>query len=155
MKSKTTVVLLLLSIFSVYFLCPVLCSLPGTRTCGASTAEQTKSQAMVSVSQYSEIRSSSSPCCRTKKSETTPDDHSDEEKGNCCPDHLGILKASEYQRSSQTSHKSSPLVAVIIPLLAFPVSSTHSAIVLNSYPNPVPDPPSHQISPRAPPFFLA
>ena len=155
MNSKTTVVLLLLSIFSVYFLCPVLCPAIGTQTCGASNAEQLKSQGIAAVWQPSEHHASSSTCCRTKKSETTPGDHSGEEKDNCCLDHFGILKAREYQRFSHTVEKSLPLVAAIVPRLTIPVFSTNSTVVVNPYPNPIPDSTSYQISPRAPPFSVA
>ena len=155
MKLKTTVVLLLLSTFSVYFLCPVLCPSIGTQTCGVSNTEQPKIQGIDPVWQLSEHHASSSTCCRTKKSEATPGDHSDEEKDNCCLDHLGILKAREYQRFSQTVEKSLPSVAVIVPRLTIPVFSTNSTVVLNPYPDPILDPTSYQISPRAPPFSLA
>lgn len=155
MKLKTTVVLLLLSTFSVYFLCPVLCPSLGIGTCGVSTAEQPERQGIASASQFSKPYASSSTCCRTKKSEATPGDHSDEEKDNCCLDHLGILKAREYQRFSQTVEKSLPSVAVIVPRLTIPVFSTNSTVVLNPYPDPILDPTSYQISPRAPPFSLA
>lgn len=155
MKLKTTVVLLLLSTFSVYFLCPVLCPSIGTQTCGVSNVEQPKSQGIASVWQLSEHHASSSTCCRTKKSEATPGDHSSEQKDNCCLDHLGILKAREYQRFSQTAEKSLPSVAVIVPRLTIPVFSTNSTVVLNPYPDPILDPTSYQISPRAPPFSLA
>lgn len=155
MNSKTTVVLLLLSIFSVYFLCPVLCPLIGTQTCGVSNAEQSKSQGIASVWQPSEHHASRSTCCRTKKSETTPDDHSGEENDNCCFDHLGIFKTSEYQRTSQTSEQSLPSVAVIISCIEINTFPAHSTVGLDRYLDPSLDPPSYQISPRAPPFSLA
>ena len=155
MKFKTTVVLLLLSIISVYFLCPVLCPLIGTQTCGVSNAEQPKSQETASVEQFSEHHASSSTCCRTKKSDTTPGDHSNEEKDNCCLDHLGILKAREYQRFPQTVEKSLPSFGAIVPRLTIPVFSTNSAVVLNPYLDPILDSTSYQISPRAPPFSFA
>ena len=155
MNPKTTVILLLLSIFSVYFLCPVLCPSLGTQTCSVFTVSQPKNQGIASVSQFSETHSSSSTCCRTRNRETTPDNDSDDRNDNCCFDHLGILKASEYQRFSQTLERSLPLVAVIIPRLAIPVFSAHSTVALNRYPVPILDPPSYQISPRAPPFSLA
>ena len=155
MKLNTTVVLLLLSTFSVYFLCPILCPSIGNQTCGVSNAEQPKSQGIASVWQFSETHSNNSTCCRTKKSETIPDNDPGEENNNCCLDHLGILKAREYQRFSQTVEKSLPSVAVIVPRLTIPVFSTNSTVVLNPYPDPILDPTSYQISPRAPPFSLA
>ena len=155
MKPKTTVVLILLSTFSIYFLCPVLCPLIGNRSCGVSNAEQPKSQSIASIWQFSEPHSTSSACCRTKKSETTPCGHSEEDTDNCCLDHLGILKAREYQRFSQTVENFLPAIAVIVPCLTIPVFSTNSTVVLNPYPDPIPDPTSYQISPRAPPFSLA
>ncbi len=155
MKPKTTVVLLLISTFSIYFLCPVLCPSIGNQTCGVSNADQPKSQGIDPVWQSSEHHTSSSTCCRTKKSDTTPGNHSDEEKDNCCLDHLGILKAREYQRSSQTVEKSFPSIAVIVPRLTIPVFSTNSTLVLNPYPDPILDSSFYQVSPRAPPFSLA
>ena len=155
MKLKTTVVLLLLSTFSVYFLCPVLCPSIGTQTCGVSNTEQPKSQGIDTVWQRSEHHASSSTCCRTKKSEATPGDHSDEEKDNCCLDHIGIFKISEYQRFSQTVEKSLPSVAVITSCVEIPTLPTHSTVFLDRFLDSALDPPTYQISPRAPPFFLA
>ena len=155
MKLKTTVISLLLSIFLVYFLCPVLCSSVRTESCSVSIVDQPKSQGIASVSQFSETQSGSSTCCRTENRETTPENDSDEGNDNCCLDHLGILTGSEYQRFSQTLEKSLPLVAVITPRLEVPAFSTHSTIVLDRYPDSILDLPSYQISPRAPPFSLA
>ena len=155
MKLKTTVILLLLSIFSVYFLCPVLCPSLGIQTCSVFAVSQPTNQWIDSVSQLSETRSNSSTCCRTKKSETTPDNASGEENDNCCFDHLGILKTSEHQRTSQTFEKSLPSVAVIASCLEIPSFSTYSTLVLDRHPVPSLNPSSYQISPRAPPFFLA
>ena len=156
MKFKTTVVLLLLSIISVYFLCPVLCPLIGTQTCGVSNAEQPKNQGTASVWQFSEHHASrSTSCCRTKKSETTPDDHSGEENDNCCFDHLGIFKTSEYQRTSQTLEQPLPSVAVIASSVEINTFPAHSTVVLDRHLDFSLDPPSYQISPRAPPISLA
>ena len=155
MKLRTTVILLLLSIFSVYFLCPVFCSLVRTESCSVSTAVQPKSQGIASDSQFSETHSSSSTCCRTEKYEPTPDNIPSEGNDNCCLDHLGILTGSEYQRFSQTLEKSLPIVAIITPRLEVPSFYTHSTVVLDRYPDSILDPPSYQISPRAPPFSLA
>ena len=155
MNPKTTVILLLLSIFSVYFLCPVLCPSLGTQTCSVFTVSQPKNQGIASVSQFSETHSSSSTCCRTRNRETTPDNDSDERNDTCCFDHLGILKASEYQRFSQTLERSLPLVAVIASCLEVRTFFTYSTTVLGCYAVPILDPPSYQIFPRAPPFSLA
>ena len=155
MNPKTTVILLLLSIFSVYFLCPVLCPSLGTQTCSVFTVSQPKNQGIASVSQFSETHSSSSTCCRTRNRETTPDNDSDDRNDNCCFDHLGILKASEYQRFSQTLEKSLSSVAVIASCLEVRTFFTYSTTVLGCYAVPILDPPSYQISPRAPPFSLA
>lgn len=155
MKLRTSVILLLLSIFSVYFLCPVLCSSVRTESCSVSTVVQPKSQGIATDSQFSETHSSSSTCCRTEKNEPTPDNIPGERNDNCCLDHLGILTGSEYQRSSQSLEKSLPLVAVITPRFEGPAFYTHAAVILNRYPDSILDLPSYQISPRAPPFSLA
>lgn len=155
MKLKTTVVLLLLSTFSVYFLCPVLCPSLGTQTCNVSLTEQPKGQGVASVSQFSETHSSGSTCCRTNESETTPNNDSDEGNDNCCFDHIGIFKTSEYQRFSQTVEKSLPSVAVIASRVEIPTLPTHSSVFLDRHLDSTLDPPSYQISPRAPPFSLA
>ena len=155
MKLKTTVILLLLSIFSVYFLCPVLCPSLGVQTCSVSAVSQPENQGIASGSQLSETRPNSSTCCRTKKSETTSDNAPGEQNDNCCFDHLGIFKTSEHQRTSQTSEKSFPSVAVIASSVEINIFPAHSTVVLDRYPVPTSGPPSCQISPRAPPFFLA
>ena len=155
MKPKTTVILLLLSIFSVYFRCPVLCPSLGTQTCSVSDVSQLQNQEVASVSQFSETHSNSSGCCRTKKSEATPDNNPGEENDNCCFAHLGIFKTSKYQRSSQTLEQSLPSVAVIASSVEINALPTHSTAVLDRHLDSSLDPPSYQISPRAPPFSLA
>ena len=155
MKPKSTVILLLLSIFSVYFLCPVLCPSLGTQTCSASAVSQPQNQWVTAASQISETQSNGSTCCRTKKSETTPGNDPGEEDGNCCFDHLGIFKTSEYQRTSQTLEQSFKSVAVIASSVEINTFPAHSTVVLDRHLDSSLDPPSYQISPRAPPFSLA
>ena len=155
MKPKTTVVLLLISTFSVYFLCPVLCPSIGNQTCGVSNTEQPKSQGIDPVWQSSEHHTSSSTCCRTKASETTPDNDPGEENDICCFDRLEIFQTSEYPRTAQTLEQSFRSVVVIASRIEVNAFLTHSAVFLDRYPISYLDLPSYQISPRAPPSSLA
>lgn len=155
MKPKTTVILLLLSIFSTHFLCPVVCPSLGTQTCSVSAVSQPENQGVAVVSPLSETHASSSTCCRTKKSGTIPGNDSDEGNDNCCFDHLGIFNATEYQRFAQTLEKSLSFVAATISCVEIHTFPAHSTFVLDRYPVLILDPPSYQISPRAPPFSLA
>ena len=153
MNSKTTIVLLLLSIFSVYFLCPVLCPSLEIQTCSVYAVSQPQNQVVAAASQFSETQSNSSTCCRSEKSETTPGNDPGEENDTCCFDHLEIFKTIEYQRASQSLEQPISSVAVIssFETNTFPA---HSTVVLDRYPVPILDSPTYQISPRAPPFTL-
>ena len=155
MKPKTTVVLLLISTFSVYFLCPVLCLSLETRSCTVFAGSQPRSQGVAPVSQFSETRSNSSTCCRTKASKTTPDNDPGEENDNCCFDRLEIFQTSEYPRTAQTLEQSFRSVVVIASRIEVNAFLTHSAVFLDRYPISYLDLPSYQISPRAPPSSLA
>lgn len=155
MKPKIPVILLLLSIFSVYFLCPVLCSSLRGQTCSVSAAGQPTNKDLASVRQSSGTDSDSSTCCGAKKSDTNPDNNTDEENDNCCPDHLGIFKTIDYQRFSQSLEKSTQSVATVASFLEFPAFPRHSTVILDRHTVPIPASPSYDISPRAPPFFLA
>ncbi|MDE0041091.1 MAG: hypothetical protein OXT74_03595 [Candidatus Poribacteria bacterium] len=155
MKLKTSVILLLLSIFSVYFLCPVLCPTLRAESCSVFIIGQSESQVTVSVSQGADTHSSESTCCRTGNRKTTPDGDTDEGNDNCCFDHLGIFKTSEYQRTFQTLEQPFPSVAVIAFSVEINTFPAHFTVVLDRHLDSTLDPPSYQISPRAPPFSLA
>lgn len=155
MKITTPVVLLLLSVFSVYFLCPVLCPSLESRSCSVLAVSQPQNQGVAAVSQLSEIYSNSLTCCRTKTSETSPNRAPREENDNCCFDHLEIFKTSQHPRTSQTLEQSVPSVAVIATCIEINAFPTHSTVSLDRYLDFTLDPPSYQISPRAPPFSLA
>ena len=152
MNPKTPVVLLLLSIFSVYFLCPVLCPSLETRSCSVFAGSQATSQGVADVSQFAETRANSATCCRTKTSESSPTNNPGEENDNCCFDRLEIFDTSEYPRSAPTLEQSFPLVAAIASCIDVNAFPTDSAEFLDRYPISYLDPPSYQISPRAPPF---
>ena len=155
MTVKTAVILLLVSIFSVYFLCPVLCPALQAENCSVSTADQAGSHRLDFALPTSETHSSGSTCCPTENKGAAPDESPEKSDDNCCLDRLELLKASEVNSSSPTPDKLPSFNTLIPARSAIPTLSTSFVPHFQLSPHSSLDPPHYQISPRAPPFFLA
>ena len=154
MKFKNLCALFLLSLASIYFICPVQCAaIPEVE---AHTGSDT-----VSIYQQHRIGSrtvdetNSSACCQSENELPVPHENQGDEAGHCCLNQWDSLGSSEPQFASQIQKDTFSFV-VLIPatpkLSSYSVSFTASLQLPHK---PYTDPPIPQCAPRAPPFFLA
>ncbi len=154
MKFKNLCALFLLSLASVYFICPVQC---------AAIQETGKNAASDEVSSHHQHRIDSqtvdetnqSACCESENQPALPHERQEEEAGYCCFNQWESLGTSEPQLALQIQ-KDTFLSVVLIPttpsISPDPVSFT---TYLQPTHKPYTDTPIPQLSPRAPPFFLS
>ena len=154
MKFKNFCAFFLLSLASVYFICPVQCTViqgagedTGSDTVSSHHQHRIGSQAVGETSQ--------SICCQSENQPSPSRERQEEEQGHCCLNQWDSLGASEPQLASQIQKDTFSFV-ILIPatpkISSYSVSSTahpQRPYKLYIYP-PIP-----QLSPRAPPFFLA
>ena len=153
MKLKSDYLFLVLSIYTIYFLRPILCSSVQTAGCDSSNPDHASVSQFYLALQRSEKTLSAPTCCPTENRAASP--HDEESQENCCSTRLELLKASEFNPFPRTRDKLTSFVALIPTFSAIPTISTPSAVHLRPSPNSALDPPHYQISPRAPPFSLA
>lgn len=154
MKFKNLCALFLLSIASVYFICPVQCA--AIRDAGENTAADgalihqrhlTTSHAVDENSQLT--------CCDDKDHPIPSHENREEGEGHCCFDRWESLGTSEPQLVSQIQKDTFSSV-VLIPTTAKISSASVSFTAYLQLPHkPYTDPPISQLSPRAPPFSRA
>jgi hypothetical protein len=155
MRFKQACTLLLLSIFSFHFLCPALCPVTQADDCRTSTAD-----ASVTFRQYlapakAETSAGGSTCCNAENRADFPRERPEADDNNCCLTRLDLLKASELQPFLQTQKGKCLFVALIPAIYRIPSNSTPITSHLQFAHIPCKAPPTHQLSPRAPPLSLA
>ena len=154
MKFKNLCALFLLSIASVYFICPVQCAAIGEAD-GHATSDKASIYQRHLTEPQSTDETNQSTCCDAEDQPTPPHERQEEGEGHCCFNRWESLGASEPQLSSQIQKDTFSFV-VLIP--ATPRISSDSvsftAHLQLSY-KPHTDFPIPQLSPRAPPFTLA
>ena len=154
MRFKNLGALFLLSLASVYFICPVQCA--AIQEAGENTTSDkvsTHHQHRIGSQAVDEMNHS--VCCQSGNQLSPPHERQEEEEGHCCFNQWESLGASEPQLASQIQ-KDTFLSVVLIP--ATPKISSYSVsftAYLQLPHNPYTDPPIPQCAPRAPPFFLA
>ena len=154
MKFKNLGALFLLSLASVYFICPVQCA--AIQEAGENTAsDQVSSHHQHRIGSQTVDETNHSVCCQSGNQLSPPHERQEEEEGHCCFNQWESLGASEPQLASQIQ-KDTFLSVVLIP--ATPKISSYSVsftAYLQLPHKPYTDPPIPQCAPRAPPFFLA
>ena len=154
MKFKTFCALFLLSLASVYLICPIQCT--AIQETGENTGSDkisTHHQHRIGSQAVDEM--SQSMCCQSGNQPSPPHERQEEEEGHCCFSQWESLGSSEPQLASQIQKDTFPLV-LLIPatpkISSYSVSFTaYLQLPHKSYT----DPPIPQCAPRAPPFFLA
>ena len=154
MKFKNLCALFLLSLASVYFICPVQC---------AVIQEADENAASDEVSSHHQHRIGSptvdgtnqSTCCESENQPALPHERQEEEEGYCCFNQWESLGTSEPQLASQIQ-KDTFLSIVLIPTTpsVFPDPVSFTAHLQPTHKRYT-DTPLPQFSPRAPPFVLA
>ena len=154
MKFKNFCAVFLLSIASVYFICPVQCAAIGEEDGHAAADTGTLHQRYLTESEGT-VDEPESTCCNTKDQSVPTHENREEREQHCCFNRWESLGDSEPQLSSpiQKATFSSVLLVPVVPRISSIFVSFNARLQL-SY-NPYTDPPTPQRSPRAPPFFLA
>ena len=154
MKFKNLGALLLLSLASVYFICPVQCA--AIREAGEGTVSDTvMGHQQHRVGSQTVDETNQSACCQSENQPNPPHENHGDEEGHCCFNRWESLGSSEPQLASQI-HKYTFSFVVLIPT-TLKISSCSISFLphfQHSY-NPYTDLPTLQLSPRAPPFSLA
>ena len=154
MKFKNLGALFLLSLASVYFICPIRCA--AIQDAGENTAsDKVSSHHQHRMGSRAVDETNQSLCCEYENQTSSSHERQEEDQGHCCLNQWESLGASEPQPASHIQKDTFPLV-VLIP--ATPKISSYSVsftAYLQLPHKPYTDPPLPQISPRAPPFFLA
>ena len=153
MKYKNLYTLFLLSIASVYFICPVQCTVLG-ETGENATSDKVSSHQQHRIDSHTTDDTSQSTCCNTENQPSPSHDSQEEGEGHCCFSRWESLGASEPQLVSQIEKDKFSFV-ILIPVTPKISSSSVSFNPHLQLPyNPYTDPPTSQLSPRAPPFPL-
>ena len=154
MRLKNLGAFFLLSLASVYFICPVQCAViqevgDNTRSYKASSHHQHRigSQTVDEMNQ--------SACCQSENQPAPSHERQEEEEGHCCFNQWESLGSSEPQLPLQIQ-KDIFLSVVLVPTTPSisPDSVSFTAYLQLSY-NPYTNPLIPQPAPRAPPFLLA
>ena len=154
MKFKNLCAFFLLSLASVYFICPVQC---------AAIQEASENTASDKVSSHHQHRTGSqavdetnqSTCCQSDNQPSPPHERQEEEGGHCCFNQWESLGASEPQLASQIQKDTFSSVVLIPTTPRISSDSVSFTAYLQLPHKPYTDPPLPQLSPRAPPFSLA
>ncbi|RKU13407.1 hypothetical protein C6502_03325 [Candidatus Poribacteria bacterium] len=153
MKFKNLGALFLLSLASIYFICPIQCA--AIQEAGENRpADRASSHHQHRIVSQTVDETHQSTCCRSENEPSASQERQDEE-GHCCFNQWESLAASEPQLALQIQ-KEIFLSVVLIP--ATPRISSDSVsftVYLQPRPKPYTNLPIPQLSPRAPPFFLA
>ena len=154
MKFKNFCAFFLLSLASVYFICPVQCTViqgagedTGSDTVSSHHQHRIGSQAVGETSQ--------SICCQSENQPSPSRERQEEEQGHCCLNQWDSLGASEPQVALQIQKDTFSLVVLISSTPQISADSISFTAYLQFPHKPHTDSPIPQLSPRAPPFFLA
>ena len=154
MKFKNLGALFLLSLASIYFICPVQCT--AIPEAGADTASDT-----VSIHQQHRIdpqtvdETNTPSCCQPENEPPISHENHREEEGHCCLNQWESLGTSEPQLPSQIQKDTFVVVFLIPTTPRISSDFVFFATDLQLPYKPHTDPYLPQLSPRAPPFFLA
>lgn len=154
MKLKNLGVLLLLSLTSVYFICPVQCA--AIREVGVgSVVDKVMGHHHHQMGSQAAGETNESACCQSENRPSPSRAPQDEGQGHCCFDRWELLGTLELQSVLQIQKETFSLV-VLHPTPFEIVSRSISFTVHLQYPHtPYTVPSIPQCSPRSPPFSPA
>ena len=153
MKLKNLGALFLLSLASIYFVCPVQCAAiaePG----GHTPSDTVLSHQQHRIGAQTVDKTNPSACCQSENEPSSPQERQEEE-GHCCFEQWESLGASEPQLALQIQKDTFLSVALIPATPRISSDSVSFTVYLQSPHKPYTDLLAPQLSPRAPPFFLA
>ena len=153
MKFKNLGALFLLSLASIYFICPVQCA-ASPEAGGAIESIKVLSHQQHRIDSQTVGATNPAACCDPESQPTPPHQNHRADEGHCCLNQWESLGTSEPQLALHIQKDTCSLV-VLIPTTPEICSGAISFIYdfQHSY-NPYTYPPIPQLSPRAPPFSL-
>ena len=154
MNFKNFCALFLLSIASVYFICPVQCAAIG-EVDGHTPADTTSIYQQHLSEPKTTLEATQSTCCSAEDGSTSTRENREEREQHCCFTRWESLGDSEPQLSTQVQKDTFSSV-VLVPATPKVCSIAGSATAYLQLPyNPYTVPLTPQRSPRAPPFSLS
>lgn len=154
MKFKNLGALFLLSLASVYFICPVQCT--AIQEAGENTAsDKASSHHQHRMSSQTVDEANLSACCQPENQPTPPRGNHGNQEGHCCFIQWESLGASEPQFASQIQKDTFSFVVLMPATPKISPDSVPFTAHLQLTDKSYIDPPISQLSPRAPPFLLA
>ncbi len=154
MKFKNLCALFLLSIASVYFICPIQCAAI-RETSESATSDQISIHQQHLTGTQTTDETNQSTCCQPENQPPSSHEHQGDEGGHCCFSRWESLGASEPQLVSQIQRDKFSFVLLIPATPKISSGSVPFTTYLYFPYTPYTDPPTLQFSPRAPPFLLA
>ena len=153
MKFKNLCALFLLSIASVYFICPVQCA--AIQGAGEDTiSDKVLGHHQRPVGSQTADEPSQSACCDANDQSASSNGSQEKGEGHCCFNRWESLGASEPQVFEQIQKGTFSLAELIPAALNISSASVSFTYYLQRFYKPHTDPPLPQLSPRAPPFTL-
>ena len=154
MKLKNLGALFLLSLASIYFICPIQCA--AIQEAGENAAsDEVSSHHQHRIGSQAVDRTNQSTCCESGNEPSAPHDNRGDGEGHCCFNQWESLGTSEPQLASQIQKDTFLSVVLISTTPRISFDSVSFTAYLQSVHDPCTDPLLPQLSPRAPPFFLA
>ncbi len=154
MKYKNLGALFLLSLASVYFICPIQCA--AIQEVGENTAsDKVSSHHQHRVGSQTVDETNQSVCCQPENQPSPSHERQEEEEGYCCFNQWESLGASEPQLALQIQKDTFSFVVLIPSTPKISSYSVSFTAYLQLPHNPYTDPPIPQFAPRAPPFSHA
>ena len=154
MKYKNLCALFLLLLASVYFICPVQCA--AIQGVGKdTTSDKVSGHQQHRIGSQNVDEAAQSTCCQSENQSPSSREHQEEEQGHCCLNQWDSLGASEPQVALQIQKDTFLSVVLILATPRISSDSVSFTAYLQLPHKPSTDPPIPQLSPRAPPFFLA
>ena len=154
MKLKNLGALFLLSLASIYFICPVQCvAIPEAD--GHTGSDKDSSHHQHRIDSQTVDKTKSATCCESGNEPPAPHENRGAGEGHCCLNQWDSLGSSEPQVALQIQKDTFSLVILISSTPQISADSVSFTAYLQFPHKPHTDPPIPQFSPRAPPFFLA
>ena len=154
MKSKQVIAYLLLIIFSIYFLCPVLCSALRIEDDIISVSKNVSINKLDLLASSFKANLQQLGCCQAKDKKFSSQNNQHEENDNncCCTNLLELLAQSDSQFFNCRTQETFSSIVCLPSSIAIPSISTSSLLSFQPCQNSHFHSPYHQISIRAPPF---
>ncbi len=153
MKLKNLGALFLLSLASIYFICPVQCAaIPEVD--GHTGSDKASSHHQHRIDSQTADETKPATCCESGNEPPAPHENREDGEGHCCLNQWDSLGSSEPQVALQIQKDTFSLVVLIPTTPRISSDLVPFTAYLQLPYKPYTNPPIPQLSPRAPPFFL-